>query len=92
MYSLARELTKTIKDAVGDTWIHYAVHRDCSEEILQSIINLGADVNAINKQSCTALMLASKMGNVQAINALLKAGADRTIGDADGFYMDPLCC
>ena len=37
---------RTIKDAQGDTWMHYAVRGDCSKEALQSIIDQGDDVNA----------------------------------------------
>ena len=73
---------RTIKDANGDTWIHYAAHGNCTKEVLQSIIDLGADVNATNKQNCTALMLASEKKNIDAMNVLISAGADHTIGDA----------
>ena len=76
---------RTIKDANGDTWIHHAIHGYCSIEVLQSIIDQGADVNATNKKNVTSLMLASEMGNVDAMNVLLSAGADRTIKDADGY-------
>ena len=75
---------QTTEDANGDTWIHYAVHGDCSKEVLHSMIDLGADVNAANKRNCTALMLACMKGNLDAINVLLSAGADRTIEDSKG--------
>ena len=75
---------RTIKDVDGDTWIHYAVHGDCSKEVLQSIIDQGADVNITNKRNVTSLMVASNKGNVDAIKVLLSAGADRTIKDVDG--------
>ena len=75
---------RTIKDANGSTWIHYAVNGDCSKEVLQSIIDQGADVNVTNNWNATSLMLASKIGNVDAMNVLLSAGADRTIKDAHG--------
>ena len=75
---------RTIKDAIGDTWIHYAVRGDCSKDILQCVIDQGADVNATNMENATSLMLASKKGNVDAMNMLLSAGADRTIKDANG--------
>ena len=75
---------RTIKDINGDSWIHHAVYGDCSKEVLQLIIDLGADVNATNKFNWTALMLASMKGNVDAMNVLIRAGADRTIADANG--------
>ena len=75
---------QAIEDADGNTWLHYAVHGDCSKDVLQAVIDLGADLNATNKQNCTALMLASKKGNVDAMNLLLTAGANRDIQDSDG--------
>ena len=75
---------RTIEDADGDTWIHNAIYGNCSKEVLQSIIDQGADVNATNNKNSTALMLASEKGNIDAMNVLLSAGADRTIEDADG--------
>ena len=75
---------KTIEDVNGHSWIHYAVRGDCTKEVLQSIIDLGADVNARNKKNCTALMLASKNGNVDAMNVLVGAGADQGIEDDNG--------
>ena len=83
---------RTIKTVNGDTWIHYAVHGDCSKEVLQSIIDQGADVNITNKRNVTSLMVASKKGNVDATNVLLSAGADRTIKDVDGDTWIHLCC
>ena len=75
---------QTIEDANGYTWIHYAVVGDCRKDVLQSIVDLGAKVNAKTKQYTTALMLASSKGNIDAINILLSAGADHAIADADG--------
>ena len=81
---LSAGANRTIEDADGDTWIHYAIYGNCSKEVLQSIIDQGADVNATNKNNTTALMLASEKGNIDAMNVLLRAGADRTIEDAEG--------
>ena len=47
-------------------------------------MNHGADVNSTNKNNETALMIACKKGNKDAINVLLNAGADPKIADADG--------
>ena len=76
---------RTIQDAVGDTWIHHAIHGDCSKEVIQTIIDLGADVNATNKENFTALMFASEKGNIDAMNVLINAGADQMIEDANGY-------
>ena len=73
-----------IADADGGTWLHYAAYGDCSKDVLQSIINHGADVDATNKKNVTALMLACGEGNKDAINVILNAGADPNITDANG--------
>ena len=73
-----------ITNADGDTWLHYAAQSYSSTEVLQTVINHGVDVNATNKKSVTALMIACEKGNKDAINVLLNAGADPNITDADG--------
>ena len=73
-----------IVDGDGDTLLRYAVDGDCSKEVLQAIVESGIDVNATNKNGITALMKASRRGNIDAIAILLHAGADPNIIDADG--------
>ena len=73
-----------IADADGDICLHDAVRRDNSKEVIQAIIDHGADVNATNRDNCTALMFACHKGNEEIINILLKAGADPSIADGDG--------
>ena len=63
----------------GRTCLMYAVHEDCSKEVLQTIIDHGADVNAIGKGNITPLSLASKKSNIDTIKLLLGAGAEPTI-------------
>ena len=73
-----------IVDAVSNTCLHRAIIKECSMKVLQTIVDHGADVNAINKWNQTALALASMERNVDAINVLLNAGADPNIADVDG--------
>ena len=68
----------------GDTCLHIAVKYHCSKEVLQAIVDHGADVNAMNKENETALTLACVKENEGAINVLLNAGADPNIADAHG--------
>ena len=81
---LDAEADLNIIDQDGDTCLHRAVRARCSKEILQSVIRCGANVNAANKSSVTALRLACQTGNKDAINELLKAGADPSIVDEAG--------
>ena len=69
---------------LGDTCLHDAVRGNCSKEILQTIISHGADVNATNTINETALIISCRMGNIDAINVLLNAGAETLISTIDG--------
>ena len=73
-----------ITDVDGFTCLQRAVDGDGSKEILQAILDHGADVNATNKHNQTALMAASKKGNIDAINVLLNAGANPHIANING--------
>ena len=68
----------------GFICLHAAVYPGCSKGVLQAIINHGVDVNATNKNNITALMVACGQENTHVINALLNAGADPYIADANG--------
>ena len=82
---LNAEADLNIIDKDGDTCLHRAVRARCSKEILQSVIHCGANVNATNKSSVTALRLSCQTGNKDAISELQKAEADPNISDADGY-------
>ena len=73
-----------IADDSGATCLMCAVGEDCSNEVLQAIVDHGADVNATNKQNCTALMISCTKRNIDAIYLLLKAGANPNIADDSG--------
>ena len=69
----------------GWTCLMVAVDSHCSYEMVQEIIDHGADVNATNRNNHTALMLACGKGHVDAIHILLKAGSDTNIAHKDGW-------
>ena len=74
-----------IADSVNSaTPLHYAIDGGCSKEVFQKIIDHGADVDAVDSDGRTALMIASLKGNVDAITILLNAGADLSISDVYG--------
>ena len=71
-------------DVYGATSIHCAIIGSCSTEVLQVILDHGADVNAANEKNETALILASQKGSEDAINALIAAKADPNMSDIYG--------
>ena len=73
-----------IADGNGNTCLHHAVLVHSNKKTLQAIVDNGADVNALNKENESPLILASIMRNVGAIYVRLEAGADPNIADADG--------
>ena len=68
----------------GNTCLMYAVREDCSEEVLQALVDHGADVNATSKDNYTALIVALGKRHVDAIKVLLKAGSDTDIACENG--------
>lgn len=55
-----------------------------STDIATALIERGADVNAVNAQGVTPLMIASARGNLPMIGLLLEAGADPTMTSKAG--------
>ena len=74
-----------ITDTDGDTSLHAAIAADCSEEIIQEIIDHGAEINAVNKRGRTALLLSCFYRQMDSVKVLLEVGADPTISDEEGF-------
>ena len=73
-----------IVDTDGNTCLHDAVFGNCGKQVIQAIINHNADVNAINQDSQTAIIVACKTGNIHAMNVLLTAGTNPNMADVDG--------
>ena len=82
---LKAKANPNITDGDGDASLHAAIAGDCSHEILQEISYYGVDVNATNKRGRTALLLSCSYGKMDSIKVLLRAGADPTIVDDEGF-------
>ena len=68
-------------EAYGETCLHKAVTWNCIIEVLQEIIDRGANVNLANKRNETALTAACFYVNGDAINVLLNASANPNIAD-----------
>ena len=52
----------SIVDDEGETWLHDAIRGNCCKEVVQLIVDQGADVNATNNENVTALMRACEHG------------------------------
>ena len=53
-------------------------------DVIETLINNGADVNKQDKNGCTALMRASYSGYMDLCKDLIRHGADKNIVDKDG--------
>lgn len=67
----------------GDSVLHTVSGRG-SEEIVQELLNHGANINAKSKNGSTALHIASLEGNGEVVNKLLRNGAYVGAKDGDG--------
>ena len=82
----ARANPNIVLDDTVITCLMFAVGEDCSKEVLQAIVNHGADVNATGKGNHTVLIKACENGYTDAINDLVEAGTDPNIAlDDSGF-------
>ena len=76
-------------DIFGDTCLHKLFQREYllleyDHETLQELLDHGIPVNATNKSHQTVYVLACDLGNIDAMCALLNAGADPNINSIDG--------
>ena len=55
------------------------------EEVVQMLLEAGADKDMINHDGTTALHLASEHGHEEVVQMLLEAGADKDKGFAGSF-------
>jgi len=69
-----------LADVNGLGLIHWASDRG-NIDILQFLLNSGANVNLIDPDGQTALHYASSCGHLDCVKLLIKFGADRTIKD-----------
>lgn len=84
------------KDKWGQTLLHSAAANHCKGDFIAKLLGARAkltgtaelDVNARNTQGFTALHCAAFQGNKEAVDTLIKAGADRTIvTGVDGIHL-----
>lgn len=64
-----------IRKSDGMTALKFAVHA-CKPEVIQSLIDRGAEVDGPPNTDQTALMIAARENNVEALKVLVENGAD----------------
>jgi len=75
---------KNCRDKDGNTPLMWVVASDGSEELMEALIDHGADINAQNFVGETALYLASSRGLLEKVELLLENGARTQIANLDG--------
>jgi uncharacterized protein len=82
----ARGLDIDIRDASGMTPLMLAANNEgfVPDEVMQLLINKGAQVNAQDAQGYTALMIAAKVGQMAGVEFLLAKGASVNLKNNDG--------
>lgn len=72
------------KDMYGVPLVHNMAQYNLSESITKAATIEGFDINARNADNETALMVAARYGNIDAVHALLRAGANAKAVNAAG--------
>lgn len=65
----------TVRQADGMTALKFAV-RDCKPEVIQALLDAGADIDGPKDTDQTALMIAARYNNVEALRVLVANGAN----------------
>lgn len=82
---LAHGADPNLGDNAGWTPLIYGAYFGVEPEILQALIDRGAQINARNDRGITALYLASATGHEAQVRFLLDRGADRSLASSSGY-------
>lgn len=72
---LVNSSTISARDGSGNSVLHYASEWSLPNDVMNFLIQKGADVNAVNGNGETPLFSAAKADNADAIDSLVKSGA-----------------
>ncbi len=64
--------------------LHHIAENGVESEVFRYLISAGIDVNAVNKEGKTALMLAAENSENDIVNLLLESGANAASTTRDG--------
>ena len=78
---LLNSATISARDGSGNSVLHYAAEWQLPNEMLNLLIQKGADVNAVNGNGETPIFSAAKADNAAAIEALVKKNASLSARD-----------
>lgn len=83
-FVLAASLAATPMDAAKVQQYLFDTARAGDATLVKELVGAGASIDACNGDGYTALILAAYNGRMDAMNALLAAGADPNLGDKRG--------
>ncbi len=78
---LLNSTTIAARDGSGNSVLHYAAEWSLPNDVMNFLIQKGADVNAVNGNGETPLFSAAKADNAAAIDSLVKSGASLAARD-----------
>jgi ankyrin repeat protein len=83
-----------MKDHSGRTPLHYAIYNGCNGQIkiLEKLLLLGADINAVDESRKTPLHFAAEAGKASIIPLLVQNGASTARQDLKGKTPVDLAC
>ena len=79
-----QELILPFVDSWGNTSLHLVAQGGSGKHVFEKLMEHGADVNVMNKEGATVLMLACEAGQKEVVNICLRAGAYTSIVDVHG--------
>lgn len=71
-------------DQYRDTALHWAARCGCCARMIDTLLQGGADIEAVNNEGCTPLILAASQGHRDVVVTLLNAGAHIDVSNQYG--------